>query len=101
MGLTDILIYILLILSAFWAFKKHKLTLPGSITGLLIGLIIYKGAGLLTFILLTTFFVLGSWSTGWHKSEKAAGNSSPRTTGQVLANSGVAALLSAVAWLYP
>lgn len=98
----DIIIYIILVLSAFWAYKKHKLTFTGSVTGFIIGFVIYTGGGLLSFILLTTFFVLASWATGWHKNKKIDhSDPAPRTAGQVLANGGVAALLGGLAWLNP
>ena len=102
MTVQDILIYILLALGASFSFSKNKLTLPGAITGLIVGLLIYEGTGLPGFTMLSLFFIAGSWATGWHKRDKNINEASkPRTAGQVLANAGVAAILGTIAFLKP
>ncbi|RZA03857.1 MAG: DUF92 domain-containing protein [Sphingobacteriaceae bacterium] len=102
MTLQNILIYLLLASGASFSFIKHKLTLPGAVTGLVAGLFIYEGTGLTGFTMLCLFFIAGSWATSWHKNEKNISEANhPRTSGQVLANGGVAALLAIVAFIKP
>lgn len=102
MTIQDILIYILLALGASFSFSKNKLTLPGAITGLIVGLLIYEGTGLTGFTMLCLFFIAGSWATSWHKHEKNINEASqPRTAAQVLANGGIAAILSIIAFIKP
>lgn len=102
MTTQDILIYILLALGASFSFNKNKLTLPGAITGLIVGLLIYEGTGLTGFTILCLFFITGSWATSWHKDQKNITEASqPRTAWQVLANGGVAVVLAIIAFIKP
>ena len=102
MTIQDILIYLLLAVGASFSFNKNKLTLPGAITGLAIGLLIYEGTGLPGFTMLCLFFIAGSWATSWHKNEKNINEASqPRTAWQVLANGGVAAVLAIISFIKP
>lgn len=106
MQITDIIVYLTLLAAAIWSFTTGKLTLAGSFTGTVIGLLIFKGAGLACFIMLTLFFVLGSAATKWQRGKKALMNTGDvrdgrRTAWQVLANGGVAAILSAFALWQP
>jgi uncharacterized protein (TIGR00297 family) len=106
MSTVDLIIYIILSLGATWSYLSHKLTLTGSLTGAAIGLLSYEGAGISGVAMMTLFFVLGSAATGWKRSQKVKINTAekdhdPRTATQVLANSGVAAILSATAWHFP
>lgn len=102
MTLQDTLIYIVLSLGASFSFNKNKLTLPGAITGLIVGLLIYEGTGLSGFTMLCLFFIAGSWATSWHKHEKNINEvSHPRSAWQVLANAGVAAILATIAFIKP
>lgn len=103
---ADVIIYILLLLGAVWSYTSKKLTLSGAITGAIIGLLIYKGSGYIGIIMLALFFIAGSWATGWQLNKKivfgtTGQHKNKRTTGQVLANGGMAALLSAFAWHFP
>jgi uncharacterized protein (TIGR00297 family) len=102
MQTTDLIIYFILSLGATWSYITHKLTLAGSFTGTTIGLLIYEGSGLNGIITMTLFFILGSVATGWKRSQKTIDKDhGPRTAAQVLANSGVAGVLSMVAWHFP
>jgi uncharacterized protein (TIGR00297 family) len=106
MALYDILIGVFLLLAAILSFVSRKLTLTGAATGLIVGLLVYKGAGLTGIAMLALFFVAGSWATGWQVSKKKAigfaeQNKGQRTASQVLANGGAAALLGALAWYLP
>lgn len=103
---TDPYVYIILVAAAIWSYTSGKLTLEGSLTGALIGFIIFKGGGLPCFIMLTFFFTAGSAATKWQRGKKALMNAADdhkgrRTAEQVLANGGVAILLAAWAWLQP
>ena len=104
--MVDILVYITLLLAGTWSYTSGKLTMAGSITGAVIGLLIFKGAGLACFIMLTIFFVIGSAATRWQRDKKVLMNAADvrkgrRTAWQVLANSGVAAFLAAFALWKP
>ena len=102
----DSYLYIILLAAATWSYTSGKLTLAGAIAGALIGFIIYKGAGLTGFVMLTFFFTVGSAATKWQRGKKALMNAidphkGRRTARQVLANGGVAALLGLWARIQP
>jgi uncharacterized protein (TIGR00297 family) len=106
MPASDPYVYIILIAAAIWSYTTGKLTLAGSVTGAIIGFIIFKGGGLPCFIMLTFFFTVGSAATKWQRSKKVVmnaedNNKGRRTAAQVLANGGVAAPLALWAWLRP
>ncbi|GAA4095646.1 DUF92 domain-containing protein [Mucilaginibacter panaciglaebae] len=106
MTFTDLIVYIALLVAAVLAYRTGKLTLTGAVTGYVVGLCIYKGAGIAGLILLATFFFIGSWATKWHINKKTAlgmaeKNKGRRTAGQVLANGGIAGLLGLASWLSP
>jgi uncharacterized protein (TIGR00297 family) len=106
MPVADIIVYAFLLLGAILSYTAKKLTLAGAITGALVGLCIYKGAGYTGIAMLALFFIAGSWATGWHRDSKlvigaAEKDKVRRTAGQVLANGGAAALLGALAWYMP
>ena len=99
MPLTDIIVYLILLLAGVWSYTSGKLTIAGSITGAIIGFIIYTGAGLGCFVMLTFFFTAGSAATKWQREKKNIMNTGDknkgrRTAWQVIANSGVAAVLA-------
>lgn len=102
----DPYVYVILLAAAIWSYASGKLTLAGAITGALIGFVIYKGAGLTCFVMLTFFFTVGSAATKWQRDKKVLMNAVDshkcrRSAWQVLANGGVAALLGLWAWLQP
>lgn len=106
MPIIEIFIYVILILGSVLSYTTKKLTLAGAITGVIVGLLMYKGAGLTGLLILAAFFISASWATKWQLAKKVAigaaeENKGRRTTGQVLANGGVAALLGALAWYHP
>jgi uncharacterized protein (TIGR00297 family) len=83
-----------------------KLTVTASLTGGTIACLIFIGAGYVGIAMLATFFILGSAATSWKLSLKqqlgfAEKNKGKRTTSQVLANGGISAITSLLAWLYP
>jgi uncharacterized protein (TIGR00297 family) len=106
MPFHNVLICLFLLSGIVISYTTRKLTLTGAITGGLVGLLIYKGAGYGGLLMMSFFFIAGSWATGWHRQDKLAvvaaeNDKGPRTAGQVLANGGVAAILGAIAWYMP
>lgn len=105
MPLPDLLLYICLIPAVVMSYYSGKLTLVGALTGGLIALLIYHGAGYTGITMLALFFIAGSWATGWHFQQKvtigvAEKRKGRRTAGQVVANGGIAGLLGAIAWYF-
>jgi len=85
--------YILLFIAAAISYFLGKLTLTGAVTGWVVAALIYAGAGYMGISLLAVFFILASLAT--------KGRGSKRTSGQVLANGGVAAILGLCGWIWP
>lgn len=97
--------FVLLAVAAI-CIRKRKLTFAAGIMAWLTGICIYLGGGLPGLLLLAVFFVLATLATGHRKSEKAILEQSDthpevRRSGQVLANGGVAAAMSVLAFLHP
>ena len=100
------LVLALLGLGMFYSLRKRKLTTAAAATGGALGLLIYLGSGFAGLALLALFFGLGTTASGWRVADKcrlglAEENRGRRTAGQVVANAGVAGLLSLLAWRYP
>jgi uncharacterized protein (TIGR00297 family) len=84
----------------------RKLTVPAAITGGIIGVLVFTGAGFTGIVMMAAFFILGSAATSWkiktkHQLGLAETNKGRRTATQVTANAGVAAILGLLASLYP
>ena len=82
----------------YYAISRHKLTIPAAITGAIIAVSIFAGAGDGGFIMMTMFFLLGTLATAHKVDTKkqigiAEANKGRRTASQVLANAGVQGLL--------
>lgn len=106
MHTSDLLILLLLVVGAAASAHWKKLTPAAALTGFIIGGMVYIGGGYTGLLLLALFFVLGTAATAWRKKDKLlikgnAAHQSTRTTGQVIANGGVAAILGALAALIP
>ncbi len=91
-------LYLFLMVGTLLSVSSGKLTKTGGITGALVGLLIFKGAGYMGIAMLTVFFISASAASGWQLSKKrqteiAEKNKGRRTAGQVIANGGVAAIL--------
>jgi len=102
----DLIVYTVLLAGIVFSIHRNKLTVPAAVVGGVVGLFIYKGAGFTGLAMLILFFLLGSFATNWliTKKEKlgiAENNGGRRTIGQVLANGGSAAILSAIACYKP
>ncbi|WP_442587868.1 DUF92 domain-containing protein [Pedobacter sp. AW31-3R] len=89
---------VLLLGGLLYSIAGKKLTLPGALTGAVCGLLIYLGCGYTGFILMTTFFLLGTIATrvGRRKKEQIEirAEDERRNSLQVLANAGMATLLA-------
>ena len=94
-------VIVLLILSAgvIASIRLKKLTVPAAVTGGVLGWLVFAGGGYTGLGMLAAFFVLGTVATNWKKQQKAS--QSTRTTGQVFANGGVAALAGLGIFLFP
>lgn len=83
-----------------------KLTIAAAITGGMLGLLIFQGAGFTGIAMVATFFILGTAATSWKNESKvmaglAEEDKGKRKAGQVLANAGMAGTLGLLAWLFP
>jgi len=100
----DIIVLLLLVVGVAASIRWKKLTIPAALAGGVAGWLVYTGGGYTGILMLATFFILGTAATSWHAkarpsddepradNQKGAAAQSTRTTGQVLANGGVAAL---------
>lgn len=98
------LVFLIFVVAA--SFLSKKLTLPAAVTGGVLAVLIYFGVGWPGIYQLGTFFLLGTLATSWQKRSKVqmafvGENDSRRTTGQVLANGGAAAILGLLGILFP
>jgi uncharacterized protein (TIGR00297 family) len=101
-----LIIAIILTVGAVLSSVAKKLTPAAAVTGWIVGLVIFLGAGYGGVTLLAAFFVAGTLSTsvGLQSKESlgiAEKRHGSRTAGQVIANGGVAALCSACLLLWP
>ena len=92
------LIILILAVGAWLSVKTRKLTGVAGLTGFIVGMLIFAGAGYTGIAMLGTFFLFGTAATSWGMSRKqrlglAEKNKGRRTAGQVIANAGVAAVL--------
>jgi len=97
---------IILLAAMFASVRAGKLDTIAALTGGLLGLMIFLGAGFTGIAMIGAFFILGTCVTAWkvkakEKTGLAEANKGKRTAGQVLANAGVAAILGLLVWLYP
>jgi uncharacterized protein (TIGR00297 family) len=96
----------ILVPGMLWSVRAGKLTLPGALTGGMLGLLLFLGAGFWGLGLLGLFFLLGTAASAWKVAEKrrlglAEENKGRRTAAQALANAGVAALCGLLSWGFP
>lgn len=97
MTLSDGIVLGILLAGLLYSVGRRKLTIPAALTGVLLGWVIYAGGGFTGLAMMTVFFILGTAATSWKKDRKSnirsnAAHQTTRTTGQVLANAGVAGL---------
>jgi uncharacterized protein (TIGR00297 family) len=97
---------ILVAAGMFISVKTNKLTLAGAITGGVIGMLTFAGAGYAGIAMLSAFFICGTLATVWKKKEKqqlksTEDKSTKRKASQVFANGGVAAIAGALILILP
>ncbi|TKK68063.1 DUF92 domain-containing protein [Ilyomonas limi] len=97
MVLQYVWLFVILAGAMITSVAAKKLTVAAALTGGILGLSIYAGAGFTGIALIAVFFMLGTLATSWKKKYKEdAGlseiDSSRRNAGQVMANAGVAAI---------
>lgn len=102
----DIIVLAILLGGILFSIRWKKLTVPAAFTGAILGWMVYAGGGLTGLAMMTAFFILGTAATSWKKSAKRlikgnAAHESTRTSGQVIANAGVASLSGLLAVLFP
>src|SRR5206468_3303299 len=92
--------------SAFISVKTHKLTVLASLAGLMVGLLIFAGAGYTGMFMLGGFFILATIATTWKKTAKQQlkpqqAHLVKRDAGQVLANGGLAGAMGLLTVIFP
>jgi uncharacterized protein (TIGR00297 family) len=104
MTISNGIVLCILLPGLLFSIGRKKLTVPAALTGAILGWIIYAGGGFTGLIMMTVFFILGTAATSWKKERKldireAAAHQATRTTGQVLANAGVAGIAASLSLL--
>lgn len=102
----ELIIIIVLAIGSAASILTRKLTVGGGFLGGLLGWLVFIGAGFMGIILLSAFFLLGTWATSWGRSLKerlavAEKHKGRRTAGQVMANGGMAGIAGLLAWNFP
>lgn len=95
-----------LIVAVVASIITKKLSVAGGVTGGVVAILLYKGAGLAGVTFMAVFFLLGTLATSHQLGRKrklglAETNKGRRNAYQVLANAGVAALAAAAAIVFP
>jgi uncharacterized protein (TIGR00297 family) len=101
-----LLLSLFLIAGAAYSVVARKLTPMAAITGVLLALSIYAGAGFTGIFMMAFFFLAGTAATTWKMKWKqqlglAESNKGTRTVQQVLANAGVAAIAGLATLIFP
>jgi uncharacterized protein (TIGR00297 family) len=104
--LEYIIVIAFLVAGMIASVKAGKLTVAASLTGGIIGFLIFMATGFMGLISMVTFFVLGTLATSWKLSVKqrlglAETDKGRRVAGQVIANAGVAGLLALLIIMFP
>ena len=89
-----------------WSVVTGRLTLQAAIAGGLIGILLFAGTGWMGVLMMTAFFVMGSFASAWKRQHKeiigvAEANRGRRKASQVWANAGLAGLMALAAWRFP
>jgi len=97
---------LLLTIAVIISIATQKLTVAGAMTGGVVALMIFSGAGYTGLGMLAAFFILGTIATAWGKKEKLQfkvkeDQPGKRNAGQVLANGGVAAIVGLLIYFVP
>lgn len=76
------------------AYALRLMTLPGAVTGFVLAALLWNYSGFRGFLLLATFFVLGSGATRIAKRRAP-----PRVAAQAAANAGAAVIFAILGWM--
>ncbi|MGN6401695.1 MAG: DUF92 domain-containing protein [Flavisolibacter sp.] len=100
------ILILFLAIGGFLSAWTGKLTIAGAITGVVLGFLLYCGAGWTGLALMAAFFILGTVATSWKHAKKerlgiAEKHQGRRKASQVLANGSVGALCALLAYIYP
>ncbi|QEC79898.1 DUF92 domain-containing protein [Mucilaginibacter ginsenosidivorax] len=100
------LLALIIIAGITYSITAKKLTVAAALTGGVVAYLVFTGAGFTGVAMMTSFFILGSAATSWQSNKKQAFASaeehqSGRTTGQVLANAGIPAVIGILVLFYP
>lgn len=104
MWLSYGLLTLILAAGVAYSISAGKLTVVAALTGAAVAILVFAGAGFTGLAMMTTFFILGSAATSVQseiKKDLNADQKGGRTAGQVLANSGTAALCGALILVLP
>ena len=106
MTVQDLGACIFLLTGMVFSVVGGKLTFAGAVCGGIVGLLVYRGAGITGIFMLAMFFLSGSSATAWQLKKKqhlglAEKEGGLRTAWQVIANGGPAAIFGALTWLLP
>lgn len=98
------IVFILLCAAAMVTVALKKLDVKAAVTAVIIGFVVWLGEGYAGIALLITFFITGTLATSWKmRTKQQAGlaeqQRGQRTAAQVIANGGVAAMLSLLSFL--
>ncbi len=103
---SDLWLAILIITVMIVSITTRKLTIAAALTGGLFGVCLYIGSGFTGVAFIAVFFILGTLATSLNIKEKikeniAEQNNGQRKASQVIANAGVASLLSLLCFFFP
>jgi len=101
------LIFLLIVITGmFTSYRLRKLTLIAALTGGALATLMYFTSGWIGIVIMGLFFILGTAATSLNHKKKetlqlAEKNHGQRNASQVLANAGVAGILSLILLFYP
>jgi len=103
---SNALLAVIIIAGISYSVIAKKLTVAAALTGGVVAYLVFTGAGFTGIAMMTSFFILGSAATSWQQNKKQAfataeEHKGGRTTGQVLANAGMPAVISILVLFYP
>jgi uncharacterized protein (TIGR00297 family) len=104
MWLSYGLLAFILIAGVAYSTAARKLTVIAALTGAAVAVLVFAGAGFTGLAMMTTFFILGSAATSVQSNAKMnlnADQKGGRTSAQVLANAGTAALCGILILVLP
>ncbi|MGN6214002.1 DUF92 domain-containing protein [Parafilimonas sp.] len=103
--LQNAIVFVLLCTAAVATVVLKKLDAKAAVAAVVIGFMVWLGEGYTGIAMLATFFIAGTLATSWKmRTKQQAGlaeqHRGQRTAAQVIANGGVAALLSLLSFMF-